>query len=107
MAVPLTILESPFRDVTGPVLEHVRSMRRESPRDIVSVFIPEYVVSHWWQTLLHNQSALRLKARLLLEPGVISVSVPVQLDPADSPAAPDDGRAEMLAPERRAGTLAR
>ena len=106
--VPLTILESPFRDVTGPVLEHVRSIRRESPRDIVTVFIPEYVVTHWWQTLLHNQSALRLKARLLLEPGVISVSVPVLLEPGPGPSTTaDDERADMLAPERRAGTLAR
>jgi hypothetical protein len=72
------------------------------------VFIPEYVVTHWWQTLLHNQSALRLKARLLLEPGVISVSVPVLLEPGPGPSTTaDDERADMLAPERRAGTLAR
>ena len=77
--VPLTIVESPFRDVTGPVLDYVRNIRRESPRDIVAVFVPEYVVTAWWETLLHNQSALRLKARLLFEPGVISVSVPLLL----------------------------
>ena len=82
--VPLTVLASAYRDVTRPVLEHVMSMRRESPRDIVSVFIPEYVVSRWWQQLLHNQSALRLKARLLFMPGVMVTSVPAHLDGSDS-----------------------
>jgi amino acid transporter len=77
--VPLTVLDSPFRDVTGPILDYVASIRRESPRDVVSVLIPEYVVRHWWEHLLHNQSALRLKARLLFRPGVMVTSVPWQL----------------------------
>ena len=54
-------------------------VRRHSPRDVVTVFIPEYVVGRWWEQLLHNQSALRLKARLLFEPGVMVTSVPWQL----------------------------
>ncbi|HEX5493116.1 MAG TPA: APC family permease [Mycobacteriales bacterium] len=78
-AVPLTVLESPFREVTRPVLDYVRRIRRESPRDLVTVFIPEYVVGHWWEQLLHNQSALRLKTRLLFTPGVMVTSVPWQL----------------------------
>ena len=77
--VSLTVLDSPFRDITGPVLEHVKELRQGHPRDVVSVFIPEYVVSHWWEHLLHNQSALRLKARLLFQPGVMVTSVPWQL----------------------------
>jgi hypothetical protein len=47
---------------------------------VVTVFIPEYVVGHWWENLLHNQSALRLKGRLLFQPGVMVTSVPWQLD---------------------------
>ena len=43
---------------------------------LVSVVIPEYVVAHWWQNLLHNQTALRLKGRLLFEPQVTVTSVP-------------------------------
>ena len=58
-------------------------MRRDSPRDLVVVFVPEYVVSHWWEQLLHNQSALRLKSRLLFTPGVVMASVPFQLDKVD------------------------
>ena len=83
--VDLVILDSPYRDVTGPVLEYVRSLKRENPRELVAVFIPEYVVSHWWEALLHNQSALRLKARMLFLPGVISVSVPYLLHPTPDP----------------------
>jgi len=79
MPVQLTVLESPFREVTNPVVEHIRHLRRERPGDVVSVFIPEYVVGHWWEHLLHNQSALRLKGRLLFQPGVMVTSVPWQL----------------------------
>ena len=88
--VPLTVLDSPYRDVTGPLLDHVAAIRRESPRDVVSVLIPEYVVRHWWEHLLHNQSALRLKARLLFRPGVMVTSVPWQLGSATSRRTPHD-----------------
>jgi amino acid transporter len=77
--VPLKVLDSPFREVTDPVIDYVRSIRRSSPRDLVTVLIPEYVVGHWWEHLLHNQSALRLKGRLLFTPGVMVTSVPWQL----------------------------
>jgi amino acid transporter len=77
--VPLTVISSPYREVTRPVIEYVRRLRRESPRDIVTIYIPEYVLGHWWEQALHNQSALRLKARLLLERGVVVASVPYQL----------------------------
>jgi hypothetical protein len=78
--VPLKILESPYREVTRPILDYVRNIQRQSPRDIVAVYIPEYVVGHWWEQLLHNQSALRLKGRLLFTPGVMVTSVPYQLE---------------------------
>ncbi|MDQ1615156.1 MAG: hypothetical protein QOJ60_1095 [Actinomycetota bacterium] len=77
--VPLKVLDSPFREVTDPVIDYVRGIRRSSPRDLVTVLIPEYVVGHWWEHLLHNQSALRLKGRLLFTPGVMVTSVPWQL----------------------------
>lgn len=77
--IPLTIVDSPFREITRPVLGYVRRLRRHNPHDAVTVVIPEYVVNHWWEQLLHNQSALRLKARLHFEPGVVVTSVPYQL----------------------------
>jgi amino acid transporter len=84
LPVKLTVLESPFREITGPVIGFVKNLRRESPNDVVNVFIPEYVVGHWWENLLHNQSALRLKGRLLFQPGVMVTSVPWQLDSAEA-----------------------
>ncbi|WP_318219264.1 APC family permease [Streptomyces sp. SCL15-6] len=77
--VPLKVLDSPYREVTRPVVDYVRSLSRESPRDMVGVYIPEYVVGRWWENLLHNQSALRIKARLRFTPGVMVISVPWQL----------------------------
>ncbi|WP_026214279.1 APC family permease [Nonomuraea coxensis] len=81
--VPLKMLDSPYREITQPILDYVKTLRRRSPRDVVTVFIPEYVVGHWWEHLLHNQSALRLKARLLFKPGVMVTSVPWQLHSSD------------------------
>jgi len=77
--IPLKVIESPYREITKPVLDYVKRMRSDNPRDVVTVFIPEYVVGHWWEQILHNQSALRLKGRLLFEPGVMVTSVPWQL----------------------------
>ncbi|MBH5337419.1 APC family permease [Streptomyces pactum] len=81
--VPLKILDSPYREITRPIIDYVKGLRRESPRDVVSVYIPEYVVGHWYEHLLHNQSALRLKGRLLFTPGVMVTSVPWQLDSSE------------------------
>src|SRR5260370_34534770 len=80
--VPVTVLASTSREITRPVVRYVKQLRRESPRDIVTVFIPEYVLGHWWEQVLHNQSALRLKARLLQLRGVVVASVPYQLKSA-------------------------
>ena len=81
--VPLTVLEAPYRDLVRPLIAHVKALRREQPHTVVLVFIPEYVLTRWWQQLLHNQSALRFKARLLFTPGVVVVDVPYQLGVGD------------------------
>lgn len=77
--IPLIVVESPYREITRPVLDYTKRLRKAGPRDVISIFIPEYVVGRWWENLLHNQSSLRLKARLLFEPGVMVTSVPWQL----------------------------
>ncbi|MFF2505839.1 APC family permease [Streptomyces sp. NPDC058067] len=82
--VPLKVLDSPYREITRPIIEYVKGLRRESPRDAVSVIIPEYVVGHWYEHLLHNQSALRLKGRLLFTPGIMVTSVPYQLESSEA-----------------------
>lgn len=80
--VPLRVLYSPYREITRPILEYVKSIRSDNPRSVVAVYIPEYVVGHWWEQLLHNQQALRLKGRLLFTPGVMVTSVPYRLQSA-------------------------
>ncbi|WP_306466666.1 APC family permease [Actinospica acidithermotolerans] len=77
--VPLTVIASPYREITRPVVEFVKRMRTENPDDIVTVYVPEYVLGRWWEQILHNQSALRLKGRLLYQRGVVVASVPYQL----------------------------
>src|SRR5215218_436054 len=77
--VPLTVLASPYRETVTPIMEYIKNMRRDSPRDLIVVYIPEYVVGKWWEQLVHNQTALRIKTRLHFEPGVMVASVPWQL----------------------------
>ena len=79
LGIPLKVVASPYREVTSPIIDYVKNIRNESPRDVVTVYIPEYVVGHWWEQVLHNQSALRLKGRLLFTPGVMVTSVPYHL----------------------------
>ena len=98
ISVPLKVIASPYREITRPVLDYVKRVSMESPRSVVTVFLPEYVVGHWWEHLLHNQSALRLKGRLLFMPGVMVTSVPWQLNSSERlkalhpHAAPGDAR---------------
>ncbi len=99
--VPLKALDSPFREITRPVVDYVKSIRSGNPRDLVVVYIPQYVVGHWWEQILHNQSALRLRSRLLFTPGVMVSSVPWQLassegmeERLDGPVAGDVRRGE-------------
>ncbi|WP_197373571.1 APC family permease [Mycolicibacterium baixiangningiae] len=102
VTVPLKVISSPYREITRPVLDYVKRVTKESPRTVVTVFIPEYVVGHWWEQLLHNQSALRLKGRLLFMPNVMVTSVPWQLNSSERlktlepQSAPGDARRGFL-----------
>jgi hypothetical protein len=77
--IPLKVLHSPYRELVRPIVEYAMEIKKANPRGVVSVYIPEYVVGRWWEQLLHNQTALRLKGRLLFAPGVMVTSVPYQL----------------------------
>jgi len=100
--VPLTVIASPYREITRPVVDFVKRLRSENPNDIVTVYVPEYVLGHWWEQILHNQSALRLKGRLLYQRGVVVASVPYQLRSAahqsTHPQAAGDADAQPAAP---------
>ena len=77
------MLYSPYREVIRPIVDYAIEIREANPRGVVAVYIPEYVVGRWWEQVLHNQTALRLKGRLLFTPGVMVTSVPYQLRGAE------------------------
>jgi amino acid transporter len=81
--IPLHTIASPYRDLTGPILDYLDELDAENPDDLITVVIPEFV-THWRQQWLHNQSALALKARLLYRPNTVVTSIPVIVDAVDS-----------------------
>lgn len=103
LGVPLKLLHSPYRELVNPIVAYATEIRRANPRGVVAVYIPEYVVGRWWEQLLHNQTALRLKGRLLFTPGVMVTSVPYQL--RSSQIAVEREERDLLRP--RAGDLRR
>jgi amino acid transporter len=77
--VPLEIIESPYRSFLRPLLAYIDEIDRQRADDTLVVVLPELVSTSWWHQLLHNQSALRLKAALLFRPGTVVINVPYHL----------------------------
>jgi amino acid transporter len=77
--LPLEVVKSPYRQIARPIHEWVRRVLEEQPKTFVTIVIPEFVVGKWWQRILHNQTALTLKATFLFEPSVVVSSVPYRL----------------------------
>jgi hypothetical protein len=77
--VELHTLTSPYRNLTRPVLRFLDELDAEDQDDIITVVIPEFVVSRWYLQVLHNQTALALKARLLFRPNTVVTSVPIHI----------------------------
>ena len=82
----LVVVESPYRTLGGPLLRYIDEMERASPGDTLMIILPEYVPGRWWEHLLHNQTALRLKAALLFHPGIIVANVPYHVARDAAPA---------------------
>jgi len=78
--VPLEAIDSPYREVTRPLVKYARQLHAASPDSVVSVIVPEFVVRRWWHQFLHNQTALGIKYALIFEPGIVVTSVPYHLD---------------------------
>ena len=81
--VPLHIINSPYRDLSWPLVEHIREHIAEHGSEIVTVYLPQYIVGHWWEHVLHNHRANRLRNKLMLEHGVTIALVPWRLDSSD------------------------
>jgi amino acid transporter len=77
---PLEVLDSPYRQIAGPIQDFVRSVLDEQPRTFVTIVIPEFVVVKFWHSMMHNQTPLTLKGAFLFEPSVVVSSVPYKLD---------------------------
>src|SRR5205823_13508791 len=94
--IPLEIKLSPYRDLTGPVVEFLDEYDETFENDIVTVILPEFVLTKWWEQLLHNQSALLLKGRLLFRRNTVVVSVPyhIEHDQADVIGEPEPSKIE-------------
>ncbi len=73
--VPLIVLESPYRSVVTPLIEYIDQIDRMAHTEFVTVIIPEFVPAHWWQQILHNQTAFMLRAALLFRPRKVVTSV--------------------------------
>ncbi|HEY8674644.1 MAG TPA: APC family permease [Candidatus Dormibacteraeota bacterium] len=80
--VPLEILESPYRSFIRPLLRYIDAIDKQRNDDTLVIVLPELVATRWWHQLLHNQTALRLKAQLLFRPGTVVISVPYHLQHA-------------------------
>ncbi len=77
--VPLVVLDSPYRSVIQPILRYVDKMEQQRDGDYMTIILPEFVPAKWWQHLLHNQTALLIKAALLFRRGKIAISIPYHL----------------------------
>lgn len=77
--IPLVTIETPYRSIIGPFLKYVDDIHKRSPDDVLTVVVPEFVLAKWWQRLLHNQTAFRIRASLFLRPGIIITTVPYHL----------------------------
>jgi hypothetical protein len=78
--VPLVVLPSPYRSLLEPLLAHIEEMDSRYEDDVLSIIMPEFIPSKWWQHLLHNQTAWAIKATLLFRKGKVVISVPYRLE---------------------------
>ena len=81
--VKLRILSSPYRDLSHPLIQYIKSRREEHGSEVITVYMPQYIVGHWWENILHNHKARRIRQKLMLVHGVTVALVPWLLDSSD------------------------
>jgi len=79
MGAPLVVLSSPYRSLLQPFLEYLDHLLALDDNHMVTIVIPEFVTAHWWQHLLHNQTAFLIKGTLLFRKNVVVTDVPYHL----------------------------
>jgi hypothetical protein len=107
--VPLRIIQSPYRDLSYPVIRYVKDRREQHGSEVTTIYMPQYIVGHWWESLLHNHKARRIRQKLMLVHGVTIALVPWLLDSSDliygrrsRPLPGQDRRGEPVRPVPRA-----
>ena len=80
--VPLRIVPSPYRDISNPLIHYITQRRKDLGSEVVTVYTPQYIVGHWWENLLHNHKARRIRHKLMLVHGITIALVPWLLDSA-------------------------
>ena len=110
MPMPLVIIESPYRTFASPVARFIKEYRAKHGSAVVTVYLPQYIVGHWWESLLHNRRSRRIAKQLMLVHGVSITLVPWLLDssrahlrPALAAAARAGARRASRRPKRTAG----
>ena len=78
--VPLRVIQSPYRDISFPLIKYIKKRREEHGSEVVTVYMPQFIVGHWWENLLHNHKARRIRHKLMLCHGVTVALVPWLLD---------------------------
>lgn len=77
----LVVIESPYRSLLRPLLAYIDTVQALYTDEVLTVILPEFVVAHWWEFPLHNQTAFQLKAALQARPGLVITSIPQHLPP--------------------------
>ena len=103
ISVPLRVIQSPYRDISFPLIKYIKKRRAEYGSEVITVYIPQYIVGHWWENLLHNHKARRIRRKLLLCHGVTVALVPWLLDSSQPAVRPAEAAAARPGPPRRAG----
>jgi hypothetical protein len=106
--VPLTVIESPYRDFGVPLIKYIKHRREEHGSEVITVYLPQYIVGHWWESILHNHRAARIRQQLMLCHGVTIALVPWLLDSTEliygrrsRPLPGQDRRGEPVRPPMR------
>jgi len=81
--VPLHILQSPYRDISAPLIQYLKARRKKHGAEVITIYTPQFIVGHWWENLLHNHKARRIRHKLMLMHGVVIALVPWLLDSSD------------------------
>lgn len=106
--VPLTMVHSPYRDVSTPLIDYIKAHREEHGSEVITIYVPQYIYGHWWEGILHNRRTQRVRNRLLLFPGVEVTLVPWLLDSSKAlytrPARPLPGQVRRGDPIREGST---